>query len=122
MTEITTQNGAMIDDRRGECSIPVCYLVATDQFMSGWGLARDGRSLFAVAIPQPHEISGRRPGEIVTFALDVMQARREFKRPREVGAKRRHGVEGLPDVRLHPGDHLSVRDWTTASAFYPGET
>jgi len=43
MTEIHTYNGAVIDNQRHHVQFPVCYVVCTDTFMSGWGLAAGGR-------------------------------------------------------------------------------
>ncbi len=64
------------------------YVIATDSFMSGWGLAR-GRSLYGVAC------------ETMAQAENVfrrMKARPEMKRVRI--------TRNLP--RTHKGDHLHV--------------
>jgi|GEM_PF-4319166 len=98
----------MIDDQRYYGRPAMGYVIATDQFLSGWGLADGGRSLFAVAVDSEAQ------ADAVTAAI----ARRpEMKRPRLV---RRLRADGTPQVRLAEGDHLSVRDSGTAAAFYRG--
>ena len=84
------------------------YIIATDSFMSGWGMAPN-RSLFAIAIGTREERDA---------VESNMRAREEMKRPRFVRPRK---SDGMPDVRLQPGDHLSVRDHATAGRFYiPG--
>lgn len=78
------------------------FVVATDSFMSGWGRADGGRSLYAVAVPDE------------TRADDVewrMDHRDEFKRVRVC----------LPDwrPRLYDSDHLHIV-WDTQFSYQPG--
>ena len=97
-----------IDDRRMDKRAPgLGYVVATDAFMSGWGMA-PGRSLFAVPVDSSEEASA---------VLTAMRLRSEMKRPRVVTRKR---ADGTPLVRLRGGDHLSVQDREDAAEFYRG--
>jgi hypothetical protein len=96
------------DDQREDGRPAMGYVVATDSFLSGWGLA-PGRALFAVAVGTREERAA---------VESNMRARSEMKRPRFVRPRK---SDGRPDVRLQPGDHLSVRDRATAGRFYvPG--
>lgn len=96
------------DDQRADGRPAIGYIIATDSFLSGWGDA-PGRSLFAVAV------GTREEREAVE---SNMRARSDMQRPRMVRPRK---SDGLPDVRLHRGDHLSVRDRATAGTFYePG--
>lgn len=93
----------MIDDKRTdtERALTVCYVVATDSFMSGWGLAK-GRSLFAVPC---------KSWEQSRVVLGNMHNRSEMKYVRV--------QSNLP--RLRKGDHLSIRSMDECSRFYtPG--
>ena len=95
----------MRDDNRSEDEKrrTVGFVVATDSFMSGWGLA-PGRSIFAV----PFET-----WEQAKVVEDNMRHRSEMKRVRVVGRDWR--------PKLHKGDHLSIRSMDDASRFYePG--
>ena len=81
----------------------VCFVVATDSFMSGWGQAK-GRSIFAVPCRSMQE---------AFIVEDNMRHRSEMKRVRIVGADYR--------PRLYNGDHLSIRAMDDVSRFYePG--
>ena len=100
----------MIDDKRENKTAPALgYIVATDKFMSGWGMARGGRSLFAVAVNTPDE---------AVTAENVINGRGDMIRPRLVQTLR---ADGTPRVRMSDADHLSVRDRASAKAFYTGE-
>lgn len=95
----------VIDDRRSneDKELTWGFVVATDRFMSGWGMA-PGRSLFAVPV------RNHREAEIV---LDNMRSRGDMVRPRIVGSDYR--------PRLRTGDHLSIRDMEDCDRFYtPG--
>ena len=94
-----------VNDRRKIAARPFCYVVATDSFLSGWGQA-PGRSLYALAIQE---------GEDPQPVLRKMEDRPEMKRPRIV---LNLTAAGLPKVRLHEGDHLSVRDSESAPSWY----
>jgi len=97
---------ATTDDRRSEADKARTwgFVVATDSFMSGWGGAAGGRSIFAVPVRSPKE------AEIVA---DNMRARSEMKRVRIVG----HDYK----PRLRNGDHLSIRAMDNCARFYkPG--
>lgn len=94
----------MIDDRRtsDEKAATVGFVVATDRFLSGWGLA-PGRSLFAVPL--------RSWGQEPTVRRNMKQ-RSEMQRVRTVGR------DYPKTVRLGRGDHLSIRSLDDASRFY----
>ena len=84
----------MIDDKRTEQEKAETegFVVATDSFMSGWGLA-PGKSYFAVpyrATDNPQAIFNR------------LDDRSEMKRVRYVGKDYR--------PKLREGDHLSIRN------------
>lgn len=100
---------AIIDDQRKEAGIPWAFVVATDRFLSGWGLA-PRRSLFAL------ECNG--PKEAQTI-IDNMKARSDMKRPRIVGIVYRKGMKRyMPRVRIFSGDHLSIRERAECPRFY----
>jgi hypothetical protein len=83
----------MIDDKRTEeeRATTAGFVVGTDRFMSGWGLA-PGRSLFAVPFRDYEE----------AVKLEAwMRGRGDMLRVRVVGRDYR--------PRLHEGDHLSIR-------------
>jgi len=99
---------ATIDDRRTpeQKRATLGLVVATDNFMSGWGQAQ-GRSIFAVPFRTWQE------GEIVA---DNMRARSEMRRVRIVG-----DYPGEYRPKLRKGDHLSIRDMSPCPRFYaPG--
>jgi len=101
----TLPGGAVVDDHRSEADKAQTwgFVVATDSFMSGWGMA-PGRSLFAVPVTDDKQ------AEIVA---DNMRARSDMKRVRIVGHDYR--------PRLFDGDHYSIRDMNDCSRFYtPG--
>ena len=83
----------MRDDRRTpeDKQRTVGFVVGTDRFMSGWGLA-PGRSLFAV--PFASWDDGKRIEE-------WMDSRGDMQRVRLVGKAYR--------PRMYAGDHLSIR-------------
>lgn len=92
-TERELPSGAIIDDQRSdeEKKRTIGFVVAIDNFMSGWGMAQ-GISYFAV----PFETWD----EAVTVEVN-MRRRDEMKCVRIVG----------PDYqpKLREGDHLSIR-------------
>lgn len=91
-----------IVDRRKDKSTPRFWVVFTDSLMSGWGKAKGGRSLYALACDSYKE------AEVV---LDNGQHRSEMKRGRI--------QQSLPWLR--DGDHLSCADKACASRWYePG--
>lgn len=92
-----------IDDRRTENTIG--FVLGTDSFMSGWGLA-PGRSLFAVPVIDPAEYD---------VILANMEARSDMKRARVVTGITK--TDKLPRVRLREGDHLSVRSVEDTARF-----
>ena len=92
-----------IDDQREDKSEPWAFVVFTDSFMSGWGSAFGGRSLFALAVDGPSE------GETV---LANGKNRSEMKRGRIV-----KGLRVL--IRsVKPNDHLSIRDRQESDRWY----
>ncbi|KKN40355.1 hypothetical protein LCGC14_0734070 [marine sediment metagenome] len=100
-----TSTVAVVDDQRTEAdkAATVCFVVATDGFMSGWGQA-PGRSIFAVPC---------RSWEESSTVTDNMNHRSEMKRVRLVG------LDWRP--RLLKGDHLSIRAMDDCERFYtPG--
>ncbi len=105
-TERTTRTGATIDDRRSEAdkAATAFFVVATDRFMSGWGRAQGGRSLFAVPCKDMAQ---------ARIVEENMRHRSEMKRVRIVAAGYRPA--------LRRGDHYSIRDMSDCSRFYtPG--
>ena len=92
MTDYIRQDDRTLEERQHT----VGFWVATDSFMSGWGLAK-GRSLVACPVfgPDDSDAVERR------FRL-----RREFKRVRYVA-----GPTFYP--RLYSGDHLHIYDATS---------
>ena len=99
-----------IDDKRANderTEKPAAFAVATDSFMSGWGHA-PGRSLFAIAV---------RTREELDTVLDNMEAREDFKRPRNVQPIKRGG-KWIPNCKLRNGDHLSIRNREDCSRFF----
>ena len=96
-----------VNDRRHDTeTIPLGYMVCTDSFLSGWGGASGGRSLYALAFNTWKEAD---------ILLDNAEARSEMKRPRTVTTLYK---SGLPKIRMYPGDHLSVADRGDASRWY----
>jgi hypothetical protein len=87
----------MIQDERKNTARPMCYVVATDEFMSGWGHA-PARSLYALACYSVRE------QEAVMIA---MNKRDEMKRPRIVSNLKK---DGTPKISVHENDHLSIKD------------
>lgn len=102
--ETVRENGAIVHDRRTDMdkARTAGFVVATDSFMSGWGLA-PGRSLFAVPFA-----NGIQAGIVERN----MHHRSEMKRVRLVGA------DYPQRVKLWPGDHLSISDMRGSSLFY----
>lgn len=98
-----------VEDRRANKEAPWAYVVCTDDFMSGWGGASGGRSLYAVAVSDPAE------AEVV---MANAKGRSEMKRPRLVS---RFKADGTPKVTMRRGDHMAVVDKATAERWYePG--
>lgn len=82
------------------------YVIATDSFLSGWGGAAGGKSVYAIEVQSENE------GYIV---MDNMKHRSEMKRVR--------WVKTLAAVKknLGPRDHLTVSDKHSAPRFFqPG--
>ena len=97
----------MIEDRRTDKGRkPAGYMVATDAFMSGWGGASGGRSLYAVACYT---------GEEADIVEDNFRNRTEFRRVRWVLSMNK---DGTPRVKMGRGDHLAVVDAGGAASFY----
>jgi hypothetical protein len=91
----------MIEDRRTEEEKAATrgFVVATDKFMSGWGLA-PGRSLYALAVTA-------NDGQIETVTNN-MSRRSEMKRVRF----------NLRLPKLRRGDHLSIEGPSCSPRFY----
>ena len=83
--------GIMQDHRTVDTESPQLWAVATDRFMSGWGLAREGKSYVAYPIYDATDEQ-----ELVRW----MEERSDFIRVRV--------NVNLP--RLSDGDHLSLYD------------
>ena len=94
-----------INDKRTDKSTPWAYVVFTDSFMSGWGQAKGGRSLYALAVSNPDE---------ETTVTNNGKRRGEMKRPRTVKPNK----DGLPSSRLYRDDHMSVVDKSCAARWY----
>lgn len=93
------------DDRK--TNDPLCYVLATDDFMSGWGHAPN-RSLYAFACKDESE------AERVEIA---MNNRDDFKRVRRCYHVKKGGT---PRIQLESGDHLKIVDAHTAPEFLRG--
>jgi len=75
------------------------YVVAVDAFMSGWGLAKGGASIYAIRVANAKE------------ARTVAQNMRDRKEMKAVRFRK-----DLPPVG--PGDHLSVADRKIAPRYF----
>jgi len=96
--------GFIRDERTDKSAVG--YVVFTDSFMSGWGHAEGGRSLYALAVS-----GGPLTSDECITVLRNGKDRSEMKRGRY--------VRKLP--RLGPKDHMSVVDKTIAPRWYvPG--
>ena len=88
------------DDRtEAEKSVTLGFMVATDKFMSGWGEARNGRSLVACPVVSQRDLQ---------HVEQTFDNRSEFLRVRFVGK------DYLKTVRLYANDHLHVYNTCTA--------
>lgn len=102
--EHTLRNGATVNDRRGPAPTgPAAdcrwgFVVFTDSFMSGWGGAANGRSLYALEVSSP---------SVAELVLANGKRRSEMKRGRIVRFRK---GGWLPNCRINPGDHLSIVD------------
>jgi hypothetical protein len=95
---------ATINDRRENVDFsnpPYGFCVFTDSFMSGWGGAEGGRSLYAVAVANDDE---------ACTVLNNGKDRSEMKRGRFVLT--------LANVRLGARDHLSITDRESARPWF----
>lgn len=92
-----------IDDRRTNKATPWGFVVFTDSFMSGWGGAENGRSLFALAVFDHNEAEK---------VLESGRQRTDMKRGRIVS-----DLKGLR-CSVKTGDHLAIVDRGTASRWY----
>jgi len=97
--------GDGINDRRSSKHKPMGYVVMTDKFMSGWGGASGGRSLYALAFDTTEEMDH--------LFLNA-EKRKEMKYIRVVKPK----ANGLPKVTLRAGDQLSITDRANAERWY----
>lgn len=80
---------------------PYGFVVGVDTFLSGWGLAEGGRSLYALPVASTREAG---------VVLANMRAREEFRNERF--------VISLAEVWLRPGDHLTVARREEAARWY----
>jgi hypothetical protein len=94
---------ATINDRRKDKTDSFAFVVFTDKFMSGWGGAANGRSLYALPVSNWDE-SAR--------VIASGKRRSEMKRPRIL----RSYKALLRSVRR--GDHLAIADRSEASRWY----
>lgn len=93
-----------IDDRRTkeEKEKTWAFVVCHDAVLSGWGLARGGRSLYALAVMNPAQAK---------IVLDNAKARSDMKRVRL----------NMRLPRLRDGDHLAIVGPSEAPGWYePG--
>jgi len=88
---------------------PWAFVVCTDSFLSGWGKADGGRSLYALPVASEEE---------ARIVLANARARSDMRRPRIVSRMRTRGGFWEPIVRLGAADHLSVPDREEASRWY----
>jgi len=100
--EKQTNTGAIIDDRRTDEQREITwgFIVATDSFMSGWGMAK-GKSYFAVPVAN---------NEQARIVEANMRRRSEMKRVRFVLADYR--------PKLQAGDHLSIMELDPKARFF----
>lgn len=93
-----------IEDRRTEeeKANTWAFVVCNDSFLSGWGLARGGRSLYALAVTSPAQAK---------IVLDNGRARSDMRRVRL----------NMRLPRLREGDHLVIVGPSDAPRWYePG--
>lgn len=88
-------------DRRGTLRDPWGFVVFVDAHLSGWGTAKGGRSLYALAV-QSHVESDR--------VIENGLRRGDMRRPKIVTT-----LSSLP-MRSH--DHLTIVDRATARRWY----
>lgn len=88
-----------IDDNRQDKSHPMGWVCMTDRFLSGWGLAGGGRSLYCIAVHSSDEADIVEDNAL--RRTDMMRVR--FQR-------------NLPGLR--DGDHMSIVDRGCASRWY----
>jgi hypothetical protein len=96
----------MINDKRKNKEAPWAYVVFTDSFMSGWGWAKGGRSLYALAVANPKEAD---------IVLANGRHRTDMQRGRIVALTK---ADGTPKVRLGANDHMSIVDRAQAARWY----
>jgi hypothetical protein len=89
------------DHRESPGTNPIGFVVFTDSFMSGWGHADGGRSLYALEVTSLDQV-------------DVLLANGK----RRSDMKRGRFVRTLRNVRLGARDHLSITDKENASRWY----
>ena len=77
------------------------YIVATDRCLSGWGLARGGRSLYALAILDHDMAMAETVEENMSNRGDMLRVRFNIDLP-----------------RLRAGDHLSIAGPSEAGRHY----
>lgn len=98
---------AIIDDRRTTTHKPLGYVMMTDSFLSGWGMAPN-RSLYGVAYDSVDE------ADRIHIAARM---RSDMKRVRTVT---RVNEKGHPRIHLHSGDHLLLTDKGEAPEWFKG--
>lgn len=97
---------ATVKDEREDKSAAFGYVVFTDKFMSGWGGAAGGRSLYALACQEAGDADR---------LLAAGSRRSEMKRGRWVRTLR--NVKG----HMGPHDHISIVNREMAGPWYePG--
>lgn len=82
------------------------YVVFTDSFMSGWGGAAKGRSLYALAVSSPAEAE---------TVIASGKRRSEMKRPRIFRDR------GRMLRSMKPNDHLSIADIASADRWFQAD-
>jgi hypothetical protein len=91
----------MREDRRKDKRAPWGFVVFTDSFLSGWGHADGGRSLYALAVANDDE---------ATTVLRAGARRTDMKRGRL--------VRTLRNVKMGPRDHMAIVDRHEAARWY----
>lgn len=89
----------MINDNREDKSTPYAFVSMTDTFLSGWGLASQGRSIYVLAVANEEEADIVIRNGISRPEMKYVRVTRRIPRPKI-------------------GDRVSVVDRSMAAAWY----